>query len=218
MAGMGGMRPRFVQPGEAEQRGGNVAETKVVETETIQPASPVVALTMEQLKELIASAAGANQGGMSAEAIAKAFAQTQKRENSQAPMVSVFNPRGETEHPRPRFVAGKVTQNGIELETDTLTWEEIEAINALPPGEFLVHKANGTTTPLTVKHTRGMDGKRLERVELHWPCKDDHRHDHRSLFDYCLEVLEQADLTAEADRLRGLRRELDKERAALTAA
>lgn len=172
------------------------------------PMGDTITITNEQLQMLIEGAAKSAQAGMTAEDLAKAFAATQKRENPHAPMVSVYNPRGETEHPKPRLRA-KTMQNGIELDQDTLTWEEIEALNALPPGDFRVAKANGVKIPFAVQFTRGMDEDTIERVDIHYPCKDEHRHDHRALVDYCLDVLESAGKTEDVERLTALRKELD---------
>jgi hypothetical protein len=181
-----------------------------VMAETPQPvATPgTITITNEQLQMLIKGASQGATAGMTAKDLADAFAATQKKENPQAPMVSIYNPKGETDHPRPRLRT-KTTQNGIALGEDTLTWEEIEALNALPPGEFRVAKANGVKIPFTVKFVKGFDGESLERVEFHYPCKDEHRHDHRPLFEYCLDVLESAGQTADVDRLRTLKREMD---------
>lgn len=184
----GGTRPRFLDPGETNRGDSIMAE---------QAKEPVVGLTMEQLKELIATAAGA-QSGLTPESLAQALAATQKRENARAPMVSAFNPKGETAHPRPAFSAKTVTQNGVALNTDQMTWEEIEAVNALPGGSFRVTKANGTSIPFAVQITRGLDEHTVERKDITFPCRDEHARDHRGILDYCLEVLESADPAAHA--------------------
>ena len=165
-----------------------------------------ITLTKEQFDALL-SQRTTGAGDLTAEALAKAFSKAQRPENTIAPQISPFNPRGETEHPRPPLRC-KTLQNGIEIDHDTLMWEEIEALNALPQGEFKVAKANGSLIPFTVKHTRTLDGD-LERVDVHYPCKDEQRYDHRPLLDYCLDVLDLAGLTDEVTRLRALRRELD---------
>ena len=205
----GGMRPRFLEPEARQQRGGIVTEPTVDGGK--EPTGNLV-ITMDQLKELMAAAASGGQS-LNAQDLAKAFAQTQKRENVHAPMVSVFNPRGETDHPRPPFVARKVTQNGVELNTDLLAWEEIEAINALPPGKWRVTKANGQKIPFKVEYVRGLDETTIERLGFSYPCKDENAGDHRPLFDYCVEVVEASDVP-KANTLRELKRTLDKERAA----
>ena len=170
-------------------------------------AEPVYTLTKEQFDTLLAARV-APEGGLTAEALAQAFKTANTRENPQAPMVSVFNPRGERDHPRPALRC-KTFQNSIPVDHDTLTWEEIEALNALPPGDFKVAKANGKRIPFAVKFTKANDGETLEKVELSYPCKDDDRHDHRGLFEYCVDVLEFAGLADEVERLTARRKEMD---------
>jgi hypothetical protein len=166
-----------------------------------------ITLTKEQFDALLASRSTA-QEGLTAEALAQAFKTANTRENPQAPMVSVFNPRGETNHPRPRLRA-KTLQNGVELQEDTLTWEEIEALNVLPNGEFHVTKGTGSKIKFSVKFTRGLDEDSLERVDIHFPCKDEQRYDHRPLLEYCFEVLESAGQDADVLRLKALQKELN---------
>jgi len=165
-----------------------------------------ITLTKEQFDELLKTRT-TGAGDLTADALAKAFSKASRPENPQAPMVSAFNPLGETEHPRPPLRC-KTLQNGIQLDHDTLTWEEIEALNALPQGEFKVAKANGTRISFTVKHTLTLDGN-LERVDIHYPCKDEQRYDHRSLLDYCLDALGIAGREDDVQRITSLRKELD---------
>ena len=179
--------------------------TTVTETETTTTA-PTVTLTFEQLKELLATK---DTGSFSPDAIAQAFAATQKRENVAAPLVSMYNPRGERDHPRPALVSKKVLLNGVELDTDTLLWEEIEALNVMRPGSYRVTKSNGTKTPLTIQDTIGFDGSTLERREIQFPSTNENRHDHRGLLEYCLDVLTQSGQTTDVDRLTALRTELN---------
>lgn len=183
----------------------------MAQTEQTTQSAPVT-LTQEQFAQLLA-AVGGGGGGMTAEGLAEALAKSQKRENAHSPMVSVFNPRGETEHPRPMFAAKAVLQNGMKLDRDTLSWEEIEGINALPPGDWRVTKADGTSCPFIVKHTKGNDGVTLEKIEFSFPCRDEQRESHRGLWDYFIEVVEQSGNEDEASRLRDLRKQLNKERA-----
>ena len=174
-------------------------------------ATETVTITRAQLDALIESAGkGAATAApvLTADELARAFKQANQRENPQAPMVSVFNPKGETAHPRPTLKC-KFFQNGIPMDRDTLMWEEIEALNALPPGAFRVAKANGQQIPFTVAVTKTLDGETWEKVEIGYPCKDDHRHDHRSLYDYCIDALESAGKTEDVERLGKLKREMD---------
>jgi len=165
-----------------------------------------ITLTQEQFDALLA-ARGANTG-FDVDGFAKAMATANRRENPQAPMVSTFNPKGETANPKPALRC-KTFQNGVPLDHDTLLWEEVEALNALPQGEFKVAKANGTRITFKVTHKVALDGETLERVDIHYPCKDEQRWDHRSLLDYCMDVLADAGKEADFERLTKLRREFE---------
>jgi hypothetical protein len=175
-----------------------------------QTAPETVTLTREQLESLIAAktTATAPSAVLSADDLVKAFTKASQKENTQAPMVSVFNPYGDNVKPRPALRC-KTLMNGIALDKDTLTWEEIEALNVLPAGEFRVAKSNGQKIAFKVRYVRGMDEDTLERVEIEFPCKDEQRHDHRPLLEYCFEVLESAGKSDEVGRLTNLRRELN---------
>ena len=184
-------------------------ETDMAEKETPATGTGTITITNEQLQMLMQSAqTRAGVGTLTAEDLAKAFTAQTKRENTQSPMVSVYNPRGERDHPGPKLRA-KTTQNGIELREDTLTIEEIEALNALQAGVFRVRKANGSQIPFTVNVVRGFDGEKIERVDVHYPCKDEHRYDHRGLLEYCVDALAEAGQTEAVTRLTALRTELD---------
>jgi hypothetical protein len=189
--------------------------TQTADTITMPPAT--VTLTTEQFQQLLnaASAQTAPSQGLTAESLAQAFAKSTRRENEIAPGISAANPRGDRDHPRPTLRT-KTYQNGIEFQQDTLTWEEILALNALPAGEFRVTKANGDKIKFTVKFTEGFDGITVERVELAYPCKDEHRTDHKSLLDYCLEVLGLAGKTEAVASILAVKAELDALRATLT--
>ena len=176
------------------------------QTGVATPAS--VTLTQEQFDQLLRAASQGSQAGLNADELAKAFAKTQKVENAQAPMVSVFNPKGDRDNPKPALRA-KTTQNGIELGTDSLTWEEIVALNCLPAGEFRVTKANGDRIPFTIRHVKGFNENTIERVEIHYPCKDEHRTDHKSLLDYICEVLKLAGQSEDVERILALKAEMD---------
>jgi hypothetical protein len=89
-------------------------------------------------------------------------------------------------------------------------WEEIEALNALPAGEFRVTKGTGNKIAFTVRMTRGADEESVESVDIHFPCKDEHRYDHRPLMDYLFEVLEAAGKTDDLRRIKALRAELNE--------
>lgn len=178
-----------------------------------QPVNTSVAFTQEQFTQLLDALKGRGDG-FTPEAFAEAYKKANTRENATAPMVSVFNPHGETVKPRPTLRC-KTLQNGVELDHDTLTWEEIEALNAVPPGEFQVQKASGQMTPLVVEHIKNVDGITLDRVTIYYPSKGDDRLDHRPLYEYLLEVLEQAGKADEVTRLKALHTDLEQLRKAM---
>jgi len=178
------------------------------EAPQVAPTPGTITLTNDQLQMLIAGAQSPSNAGLTAKDLAEAFSATQRKENPSAPLVSHYNPRGENVVARPRLRA-KTLQNGVELQEDTLTWEEIEALNVLPNGVFYVTKGTGSKIKFTVEFRRGVDEESIERVELHFPCKDEQRFDHRPLLEYCFEVLESAGLDADVTRLKALQKELN---------
>jgi hypothetical protein len=172
------------------------------------PMAETITLTKEQFDALLNRPAAPTESGLTADALASAFAKANRHENPQAPMVSIYNPKGETLNPRPRLRA-KTRQNGAELHEDTLMWEEIDALNALPAGEFFVTKGTGSKIKFTVKFRRGADEDSIEAVDIHFPCKDEHRYDHRPLMEYMFEVLEAAGKDDDVQRIKALKKELD---------
>lgn len=187
------------------------------EPETPPAPAPIMALTPEQFQALLEAAKSGGAGeSFNAQDLGKAIAQANQRENVAAPMVSDYNPKGDRDHPKAKFTARRMVQNGIRLTPDSLTVEEIEALNALPKGNWRVTKANGVTTSFVVTVEYEPDGVTEELKSVSYPCRsEEDRYDHRSLFDYALDVLEQAGLTTERERLIALRKEYQGLRAAL---
>lgn len=96
-----------------KSEGSDIAAALLLAIEKMQPASN--GLSAEQLKEILAS---------NAESTRKAL----KPENAMHPDVSVFNPKGERDNPRPKL-AHKVLFCGMELDEEELTLGEIELFN-----------------------------------------------------------------------------------------
>jgi|MudIll2142460700_1097286.scaffolds.fasta_scaffold464496_1 hypothetical protein len=107
-----------------------------------------IAISPETLKDIIAGAVSqavqANQNRSAdelAEVVAKATASATQTLKDQwwdeklYPEISVYNPLGEKDHPRPE-IEGEVYWAGAMLRKTFLTREEIELINRLQPGEF----------------------------------------------------------------------------------
>ena len=196
------------------EEGTHVESTTVNEVAAVPPTGGVT-LTQEQFDALLRQASGNGSQSIDLLTLAKAIGQANRVENPTAPMVSVYNPKGDRDHPKPKFAAHQVIQNGIRLQIETLNLEEVAAVNVIPPGKWLVHKANDETMPLTVEVEIEPDGTTLHRKCISFPCKsEEQRYDHRSLFDYTLEALELAGKTNERDQLVAMRCEYNALRVA----
>jgi hypothetical protein len=128
-------------------------------------------------------------------------------ENPEHSRVSAFNPKGLPDWERPQLKC-EFWWVGYPLTPETLLDDEIEWLNLLEPGAFMVTKGNGNRIPFTVTPKLRMDGS-YERLEVQFPCKDENRSDHRSMIDYIREALGDkvpslADLQAEVARLKKL--------------
>lgn len=118
-------------------------------------------------------------------------------ENEISPMVSVYNPKGETAFPRPKpthiYLMGPypIAEPG---NYDTCTWTEIELLNQLVPGSYTVTKADGQDVKLTVKTEYDASGKKPYRTTLIMPIADD---DQKANWPPLMQVLTQV-ITGEA--------------------
>lgn len=172
-----------------------------------------VTLTFEQLQELLKASATANaeqlQQILSSTAVmsAEAMRKSLHPENETAPDISIYNPFGERDHPRPALRATFV-RNGIREMPDSLTWEEIELTNRLPLGEWHVSKSDGSPLPFKVWEVKSDTGQ-IQRLEIFYPTSGEKMHNHKSYWDYGLEVLDAAGRTADIVRLQELKRLLD---------
>ena len=122
------------------------------------PSQPI-ALTFEQLQALMQGAQGNTQA--IADALNKGIAQskTPRPENQFAPEVSVFNPLGERDHPRPglkcEVFLGAKDRTGQVLSTypympeDLTAYEQI-ALNTLTPGTHTLTLLDGAPIKLEI--------------------------------------------------------------------
>jgi hypothetical protein len=127
-------------------------------------------------------------------------------ENKQHPGISAYSyPEGDLKAPKPRLKCD-ILWVGYPETVETLTPAEIEALNALEPGNYMVTKANGNRVPFLVEAKRTLDG-RVESLSVWFPCKGDQAQDHRSKLDYCREAMGEklptlAELQAELARVQ----------------
>jgi len=109
--------------------------------------------------------------------------------------------------------AGRVLDGAVE------TPEEILLLNQLPHGDFTVTKADGRRIKFLVRHRQDDNGT-LDEVNAWFPCKGIEKHNHRSLVDYCRQVLGAAEPTPDelAREIARLKAELAALRVGVTAA
>ena len=170
--------------GAQEQRGRWVRPTEAPQAPegTDMAGEGLVTVTMDQLQRLVSSAVSAAlasrpQDGVQeganerfAKMLAEANRQALRPENPQAPGISVYNPLGERDHPKPAL-AGKMTQNGIALEPESLDREEIELLNKLRHGDYTVTKTDGTRVPFLVRDEKD-DAGRLQKRHIGYRAKE----------------------------------------------
>ncbi len=82
------------------------------------------------------------------QAAAQALKRAQQPDNTHAPAISVYNPQGDLEHPKPMLKCPMLLP--WEADRDSLTFEEIELLNLLEPGEFTIRRIDGTKLSLTI--------------------------------------------------------------------
>lgn len=95
-------------------------------------------------------------------ATADAIRKSQDPSNMFSPLVSVFNPRGERDHPRPQLRCRMFLP--WEAEVESLTREEIELLNLLEPGEFYIKRNDDSRILITVKTTVNPNTGQYERL------------------------------------------------------
>jgi hypothetical protein len=98
---------------------------------------------------------------------AKAFAKVQNPSNPVAPHISVFNPRGEKDHPLPRLKCEIHAPWKMHPEYHGLDREEVELFNLLTPGEYTVHGTDDDPIKIRVVGRLNDATGALERLDLH---------------------------------------------------
>jgi len=141
------------------------------------PAAPVrgnVGFTADQFDRLIEAIKGNSTDQVEAQAQIHALAMRKqlRPENETHPDMSVYNPRGERDHPRPQLVC-EMFLGPYPLERQTLTVKECELLNQLEPGLYDITKADGSVVPFHVIPRMRVDGRTIERITIAFPCADD---------------------------------------------
>jgi hypothetical protein len=138
------------------------------------PARPAATFDGDQFERLIEAIRGNATDRVEAEAQIHALAlkKQMRPDNEHCPEMSVFNPLGERDHPRPDLVC-EMFLGPYLLEKQTLLSKEIEYLNQLEPGSYEVTKGDGTTVPFHVIPTWRLDGRTVEKLTIAFPCADD---------------------------------------------
>lgn len=118
---------------------------------------------------------GTNQADAIASALKEAVAGAREPipENKVAPQVSVFNPAGDRDHPRPGLECpsflgvydddGKIAP-AFEIIDSNCTVKEQELLNQVREGEFLVERNDGVRGIVKVQVRRDLNGKAARKV------------------------------------------------------
>jgi len=115
---------------------------------------------MERLVAVMERVASGQQA--SSTATAEAIRRSQDPSNPFAPNVSVFNPRGERDHPRPALKCRMFLP--WEAEVESLTREEIELLNLLEPGEYFIKRNDESRILITIAATTNPNNGRFDKL------------------------------------------------------
>lgn len=184
---------------------------------------PVVAMTPEQIAELLKAIKSDDDDLLKKKADydAQAMKRVLKPENETHPGISVYNPLGERDHPKPKLACAAYWV-GYDLREDNLTPEEITLLNALVEqtitdgfphvddqgkacAKYDCQRTDGSPLMVTVYAVR--DGARLNKIDVQFPCRGEQKFNLPSmsaLLRQMLNVMEpkQAEALAEIARLR----------------
>jgi hypothetical protein len=108
-----------------------ISETPPADAPPVDGSTPIT-LTFDQLKELLGSGGG---HAAALQTLASQLGDGVIKQNPNYPGMSAFNPEGEFAAPRPPLV-GTFFWLNTRIQTEDLTREEIELLNALKPGIY----------------------------------------------------------------------------------
>lgn len=125
------------------------------------PPSPAVSLTESGvLQALVAAlqqiASGQVNSQRAATEALDMSARMQQPDNKFSHGISAFNPQGDREYPRPTLKCAMFLP--WEAEQESLTFEEIELLNLLEEGEYIIRRNDGVKIQVTVKIKMNMNG------------------------------------------------------------
>ncbi len=154
----------------------------------VPPPAPVAAplapitLSFEQLQQLLGMSRNDSASGAAiAEAITKGIQQTKRHENTETPGVSVFNPLGDRDNPRPglkckMFLATQdpntsAVRPAFPFEDDDLTAYEQIALNTLEPWQGVINLLDGSQIKVSLVPTYNAITDTLEKLAVVIPAR-----------------------------------------------
>lgn len=141
---------------------------------------------------------------------AEALRKSQDPSNPFAPGTSVFNPRGERDHPRPQLKCKMFLP--WEAEVESLTREEIELLNLLQPGEFYIRRNDESRIMMEIKATINPNSGKFDRLLMNseTALSNDYHWLMPPMRNYLRQILNQrADTKSIASRVMTMEQELE---------
>ena len=102
---------------------------------------------------------------------------------------SHYNPAG-GEKPKLKVAEFYWAGDPLHMPFSTISATEIEKLNQLVPGEYLVDKSDGSQRKVRVLGLNDVKGH-LERIEVAFNCNGDERHGWPSLLNMCDQIIAQ---------------------------
>lgn len=179
-------------------------------------------LTQEQFAALLSKVSGAGNGltpdtlekilAAQGSAVSEGMRKAMKPENPQAPLISVYNPKGDRDHPRPALKC-KMFLRAYPIDGTTESVEELELLNQLQPGTYWFHDMSGRKVKMPVVAETTNTGE-LSRLLILLPMEEDDRMAYPGFATILREALglgmpDQAAMAAELAALRAKVASLD---------
>lgn len=120
----------------------------------------LVAALVDALRNI---ATGQQDARVAAQQALEMSAKMQQPDNRTAPGRSVYNPQGDAQYPRPRLKCKMFIP--WPADPESLTFEEIELLNLLEPGEYFVRRNDGTRITVTIRASHNLNGS-MDRLLL----------------------------------------------------
>ena len=145
-----------------------------------------IAKTMEKLQARL-DAAGATDNGELISRLSDALeglSETQKAiaaqsdavqrqihrpRNEHPPMISAYNPRGDKDFPRPNLKCEIMAPWFRPWDAESLNREEVELLNLLEPGKYLIKRTDGTRVELVCTGIKNLEDSGWTRLTVAHP-------------------------------------------------